>query len=232
MTQGKINDENQKRLAKGLHEKYPGLVYGMAKASSKKNASAGAEITSLKVKKITNEGCEISLVTCRGDLCEMNNFTYSFNPPLNSLEELLDAHRIKQLHNQVLSPKLRWLFTDPLAFLILTVFVLLGYATLIIGMEGILEFLTKAPRLENEVTSIFQSPRIFGYCVFVGFWITIVAHAVEAGMTVRFCAQTFPRLGVAPTAMWAFLVFCVGFPILSRLQELVLVQNIYSSKSK
>lgn len=223
----KISDEESKKLAKELTERYPLTVYGMAKGVA---SSASSKVTSLRVKNITNEGCDVSLVTCRGDLCEMKNEHFEFSPPLDSASELCDS-RMPGIRDQVLAPKVHWLITDPLAFLILATCTALAYGTLIVGMNGIVEGLGEAPKLENGIAVIFGSTSTFSVAVTCSFWFSIVAHAIEAGMTLRHCVKTF-HLGVVPSTLWTVLVFLVGYPIFSRFQAMVAVHQQYTSKSK
>jgi hypothetical protein len=222
-----ISDEVSKKLAKELTEKYPATVYGMAKGVS---TSSSSKLTSLRVKKVTNNGCDIALVTCRGDLCEMNNEYFEFKPPLKSASELMDI-RIHEIRDQVLAPKVHWLVTDPLAFFILATCTALGYGTIVVGMGGIIEGLAKAPKLENGIAVIFGSTSMFSFAVVGAFWFAIVAHVIEAGMALRHCVKSL-QLGMLPSALWAILVFLVGYPIFSRFRALVVVQEQYYSKSK
>ena len=218
------------KLGKDLIENYPATVYGMAISKSPSNPSY--KVTSLRVKSVTKKGLDISLVTCKGDFCEMKSAFYEFRPALQSASDLAKgSHRLERIHNQVLSPKLYWLFTDPLAFLILVTCSSLAYGSLVMGIDGMVDSISKAERLESGIASIFGSTRNFSLAVMGSFWFSVIAHGIEACMAIRYCVLSL-KLGMVPTIKWAFLVFCVGYPIFSKIQALIAVQEAYSSKSK
>eukprot|EP00980_Cylindrotheca_fusiformis_P028660 scaffold22634_cov123-Cylindrotheca_fusiformis.AAC.7 len=218
-----ISEDDSKKLAKELTEKYPSTVYGMANG-------LGLKITSLKVKKVTNKGCGISLVTCKGDVCEMKQEHYDFHPPLQSASEVF-SKRIPRIRDEVLAPKVQWLVTEPLALLILVLVFLTAYGTFILGMDGIVDGLAQAPNLENGVTTVFGSANAFSIAVVGAFWFAFIAHALESLVVIWHSVQTL-HLGIVPTSLWAILVLLVGYPIFSKFLTLASVQTQYTKKSK
>lgn len=216
-----IESDISRQLGKNLTERYPATVYAMAKACHK--LPSGSKITSAKVKAVTNSKCEISLVTCSGELCEMHSSAYELHPPLVSVDDF--KRRIPSLHNKLCAPRFHWLVTNPLAFLILIVCSGLGYGTLVLGIDGMVEALARAPtNLEEGVATIFGSTRIFAQLVFASWYFSVLAHGIEAALAVRHCHNIL-QLEAGPTSAWAILIFCVGYPIFSQLQELVRVQQ-------
>jgi hypothetical protein len=215
-----ISADVSRQLGKDLTERYPATVYAMAKACHK--LAPGSKITSTKVKAVTNSKCEVALVTCRGDLCEMHNAVYAFHPPLASADDF--QKRISTIHNDVCAPKLYWLVTNPLALIIFITISGLAYGTLVLGVNGMVEALAQAPHLEEGVETIFGSTQTFAYAVWGAWYFAIIAHGIEAFIAVQHCSNTL-QLEAGPTTTWAFLTFCVGYPIFSQLQELVQVQQ-------
>ena len=225
-TMAGTDEADSKQLAKHITEKFPATVYGMAKGLK---YPATSKVTALRIKSITEQECKIALVTCSGELCEMNDEVYQFNPPLQSITEI--ERRMPQIRDEVLMPNPLWLVTDPLALVILLTCGALGFGTLALGTDGIIDGLAKAPRLEGGVSAIFGSTGTFANLVVGAFWFSIVAHGIEASMALRHSFKSL-QLGTVPTIMWSSMVFLVGYPIFSRFQKIVTVQGEYGSKSK
>ncbi|CAJ1940020.1 unnamed protein product [Cylindrotheca closterium] len=215
-----------KQLAKDITEKYPATVFGMAKGLK---YPASSKVTALRVKSITHDECKISLVTCSGEICEMNDEVYKFNPPLQSITEM--STRMPQIRDAVLTPNPLWLLTDPLALVILLTCASLGYGTLLLGTDGIIDGLANVPRLEGGISAIFGSTGTFANLVVGSFWFSIVAHGIEASIALRHSLKSL-QLGSVPTVMWSSMVFLVGYPMFSRFQKIVTVQEEYGTKSK
>lgn len=223
-----FNESDAKQLATDLTETYAATVYGMAKGL---DHPASSKVTTLKVKSITKDECKISLVTCSGDLCEMKNEIYKFRPPLDSVsKDVLDS-RLPQIRDAVLAPNPLWLLKDPLALGILVTCSALGYGTFVLGTDGIVDGLARAPRLEGGVSALYGSSGTFANSVVGSFWFAVVAHGIEASIAVRHSLKRL-RLGFKPTAMWSGMIFLVGYPVFSRFQKLVAVQEQCGSKSK
>ncbi|KAL3945104.1 MAG: hypothetical protein SGBAC_000833 [Bacillariaceae sp.] len=221
------SEADAKQLAKDITEKYPATVYGMAKGLT---YPASSKVTALRVKSITKEECKISIVTCSGEICEMNDEVYKFNPPLQSITEIMDT-RMSQIRDAVLSPNPLWLLTDPLASIILVTIAALGYGTFVLGTDGIIDELVNVPRLEGGISALFGSTGTFANLVVGAFWFSVVAHGIEASIALRHSLKSL-ELGSVPTVMWSSMIFLVGFPIFSRFQNIVTVQGEYGTKSK
>jgi hypothetical protein len=215
-----ISDDEAKKLAKEFSQQYPSTVLGIAKACCV-DLRPGFKITSARIKAVRNQGCDIFVTTCRGDLCEMNTYFYKFQHPLknsDSLEQLIPV-----LHAQVCGAKPHWLITKPVAVLIWGTCSALAYGSYL-GVDGMTDALSRAPRLESGVSAVFGSTKVFGHCVIGSFIFSVVAHGIEASMAVFYCRKSL-KLDLGSSALWGFLIFLVGFPIFTELQDLLVVQS-------
>jgi hypothetical protein len=236
MTMIPIDDDTAKKLGKDLTTHHPITVYGMAKSCI--SMKPGFTITSYKVKAVTNDGCDIYVTTCRGDICEMKHGTYKFHPPIESAKDWSSSSnkRIHQIHNTVCCPNPIWLITDPLALVALILCTAVAYGTCYLGMDGIVNAVALMPNIEGWINTIFGSSTIFGYCVIGGFIFAIVAHTIEASIAV-YQSHTILKLDLSITLLWGFLVSLVGFPVFSRLNEFTMIvtkkiDDHHDSKSK
>jgi hypothetical protein len=222
-----INADTGRKLAKDLNANHPLTVYGMATTS--KSLSSGAHMTTAKVKSVTNKGCDISLVTCRGDLCEMHNCLYEFRPPLNSAKEL--PQRLPAIYNQVWAPRISWLVTKPLALKILVVCGLLGYGTEILGMEGMLALLEQAPH-DGFLATVIGSPQALCYIVMGAWYVSVIVHLGEALWAAYHCVNTL-KMDATATLQWFLAIWAVGYPIFIEFRSLIKLHEEQSkSKSK
>jgi hypothetical protein len=222
-----INADTGRQLAKDLNANHPLTVYGMAKTTSK-SLSSGSHMTTAKVKSVTNKGCDISLVTCRGDLCEMHNCLYEFRPPLKSAKEL--PQRLPAIYNQVCAPRISWLVTKPLALACLIGFGLLGFGAEILGREGILELLEQAPRLQQGVATVIGTPQTFCDMVMRTWYVLVIVHIGEALWAAYHCVNTL-KMDTTATLQWCLMIWAVGYPILMEFRSLVKLHE-EQSKSK
>ena len=224
-TMEEINADTGRQLAKDLNANHPLTVFGMATIS--KSLSSGAHITTAKVKSVTNKGCDISFVTCRGDLCEMHNCLYEFRPPLKSAKEL--TQRLPAIYNQVWAPRISWLVTKPLALKVLIVCGLVGYGTEILGMEGMLALLEQA-RPDGFLATVISNPQMFCYLV-MGFWYgAVTVHLCEALWAAYHCVSTL-KMNTTATLQWFLVIWAVGYPIFMEFRTLIKLHE-EQSKSK
>ena len=216
-----IGDVEARKLGKELTSKHPRIVFGMARSST--SVGSGFQITSTSVTAVRPRGCDLTVILCRGDLCERKTSYYAYPtpPPPAAAASLSELDTILQtiVRNDVLSPKLTWLVTDPVTLFVAVVVAALFYGTWI-GADRTADALLMAPRLESTLGAIFGSPQAYAHFVVGLGWFTIVAHAFEACSSVYYCQSTL-LLGAGPTILWGILVFWVGYPVFSRLQQLV-----------
>ncbi|KAL3921217.1 MAG: hypothetical protein SGARI_006735 [Bacillariaceae sp.] len=182
----------------------------------------GFGITSSRVKAVRNTGCEIMVTSCRGDMCHMNTGFYKID--IKDEKDFLQT-RIPQLRQQVCSPDPLWLIKKPVALLILVTIAALAYVTLFLGTDAMEDLLAhQAPRLDQGISSIFGSTKIFGYFVVGSFWFSVVAHGIEACMGVYYSQKTL-QLDTTASLSWGVLIFLVGYPVFNELQELLAVHS-------
>jgi hypothetical protein len=151
----------------------------------------------------------------------MNNISYDLIPPLQSADEL--PNRMFSIQRKVRTPNPLWLVTNPLALIVLLACSAIAYGVYL-GVDGIVDALAHAPRLEAGISNVFGTTQIFAYCVFASFWFAVIAHGFEAGIAVYYCLTTL-QLDIGPTFLWGFLIFLVGYPIFNELQDLLAVQK-------
>lgn len=210
-----IDAETASQLGRALTRDHPMTAYGMARACV--DVQPGFAVTSFAVRAVRNDGCDVSVTACRGDLCTMGRGVYTFRPPLSSADDL--PRRIVQIRNEVFTPDPRWLVTDPSALAILVTCGALAYGSLFLGTDGMAEAIAAAPWLEGGIASVFGSAETFGRCVGGALAFAVVVHVIEASIVVHRC-RTSLHLDAGPTMLWGLLVFAVGYPIYSRFREL------------
>ena len=220
-----ISDDEAKKLAKELTNEHMLAVYCMAKSTTKIDSGFG--ISSVAVTAVKNDGCEIRVTLCSGDLCNMTRSFYKFHPPLQSADEL--NKRMSDLHDELCSPNPSWLITNPLALLILVFCSILAYGTYL-DVDGITDAFIQAPQLEKTINALFGTTRNFGYFVSGSFWFAIVAHTFEAIIAVYY-SLTSLKVGVVPASLWGIMIFLVGYPIFKELKELLSIAHNHT-KSK
>jgi Domain of unknown function (DUF4499) len=216
-----MTPDASKLLVQEMNEKYPIMVFAMAKQSG--DIPSGSKISFCKVTNVTRTDCEISYVTCRGDACAMpKKAIYKFKFPLSDKVYLL------KIQSQICAPKFHWLFTKPLALLILIACTLLSVAAMGYGVAGMTEMIDKMPQFESGVTRIFGSAHTFAVAVLIAWILAVMAHFVEAVMAYRFC-ELVPFANHHSSA-WAMLIFLVGWPIFIELKDLMEAKAAHSKQ--
>jgi hypothetical protein len=216
-----MTPEIGEHLAQEMNEKFPVMVYVMTKKAA--TIPPGSKISYCKVTKVTNTDCELSYVTCRGDACSMpQKAVYKFNPPL------ADKVYMLKIQSQICAPKIHWLFTKPLALLILITCTIISVAAMGIGVTGMTEMIGTMPRLENGVAMMFGSADTFAMTVLVAWCVAVGAHTVEAIIAYRYCERM--PFANHHSSLWALLVFLVGWPIFSELKDLMEAKASHSKK--
>lgn len=219
-----ISVEAGKKLAAEMTEKYPAMVYAMAKNAGAE-IPAGSKISSCKVLSVTSKECEVSYVTCQGDSCSMpKKVVYKFNPPIEG-----DKVYMLRLQSRICAPKFHWLFTKPLAFLILVTCTLLSIAAMGLGVSGMTRLLDQMPRLEAGAATIFGSAHAFAVVVLGAWCFAVVCHFVECSIAYRHCERRL-RFSNEHSSQWAMMVFLVGWPIFSELRELIEAKELHFKK--
>uniref|UniRef100_A0A7R9WQU3 Uncharacterized protein n=1 Tax=Craspedostauros australis TaxID=1486917 RepID=A0A7R9WQU3_9STRA len=222
-----IKEEAGKAFAKDMNTNSGAVVYAMAR--DRLSLPFGTKLKSAKVKIVHNRGCEITAVTCKSDTCEMKSLTYPFRPYVKSKNEL--KRRLATIRNQVCAPKIHWLVTKPFALLVLLICAGLGYGTMVLGTNGMLEAIAQAPRLQRGIAQVFGSASMFVKYVQASWYVCIVAHLVEAVLAAIGCSTTL-GLNAEVTFSWFILVWMVGFPIFQEFDTLMKMQYAIPAKAK
>ena len=186
-----ISPETSKRICAHMNDDHAVSVYAMAKRLL--SGGSSSSITQSKLTQVTSAACHLQVVTCSGDVCEMHRLEYPLQPPLASAGEA--RSRLVSIHQTVCAPSWSWLFTKPLA-----VAVLLGT----LGMIYV-SHIDRTILPHPDVASLL--------------YLTVVAHMVEVGLTVRSCRVDL-KLPWATTLSWVVLVMITGIAIYSELQDL------------
>jgi hypothetical protein len=130
-----------------------------------------------------------------------------------------------EIHHQVLSPKVSWLITDPLALIILVICSFLGYCTYAFDKTALIDHIQQLDRLNNVLENIStgSGASAFALLIYGSWYFALVVHVMEAMYAAYHCRKTL-KLKVGNTMLWFVLVSLVGFPIMSKLMRLVNAQ--------
>ncbi len=195
-------------IIKDLNEKHPNTLVALVVAKTKN----GATPTQTNARKITADALTISYVECEGTMCALNSVDISFNPPIKSGDDAID--RIVTDGKIAMEAQCTWLVTEPLPLLILTVTAALGYATLVLGEDGVQGAIESMPLVgQNIINTIFGS--YFYGVVRASFYFAIAAHAAEA-IYVAIMLRKRASLGYLACFKWFALICCVGYPLTKK----------------
>ena len=224
---GGISADTSKRVCTHMNDDHSVSIYAMAKALLQ--GSGYGKITSATLKNVSLDGCDIAVVTCKGDLCEMKQLNYPFQPPLKTGSEV--RPRMVAIHREVCAPQISWLVTHPDALAVLIVVALLGYGTHIIGMDQLTANIEGNATLNSLISSLFWSASSFSQMVKYAWIFALVVHAGE-GLYVAHKAQHALKLDLMSRLLWFGMVCSVGFPITKEFLELLNVYNKQQTKEK
>ena len=214
-----ISKETSARICTHMNEDHAVSVYAMAKSLL---PASKQKISNAKLKNVTLEGCQISVVTCQGDLCEVHNVFYKFHPPLADAGQVRSA--MVNIHHQVCAPQVSWLVTHVDALVVLLIVVLLGYATHMIGTERLTEILQQNTLLGGTRLLSVGGAKYLSAAVKYSWYFAILAHGAEA-LYVVYQARTTLKMRASGAALWFLMVGSVGWPITKEFLELLRVHN-------
>lgn len=184
----------------------------------------GVKVSNAKLTSISLEKYGLSFVVCDGDACRREVKEVEFVPPMASAKEM--RPRLIEEHHRALSPKISWLYSDPLISLIFITVLLLASATHILGRDALADLIdSSAPSLvSGSINLVFGSSRFFADMVAYSWYFTVVAHLAEATYAAHECRS---RLKLKPGATWRWhLMICtVGYPVTKKVLELVEVDK-------
>lgn len=133
--------------------------------------------------------------------------------------------RLIAIHHAVLTPKIHWLFTDPLSVFLIAITSLLGYGACGFGgHEGLVEALQGAKRLNETIVSIWGSTEMLASQVFFFWYFAFIVHIMEASYVAYHAIRTM-KLKLRSTFLWFYLVSCVGYPVAKRFLEFLKVHT-------
>lgn len=217
-----ITAEASNRICTHMNDDHAVSVYAMAKSL----LPNGVKITDAKLKEVVMDGCNIAVVTCKGDLCEMKRLMYPFRPRLKSAAEV--RPRMVTIHQQVCAANPLWLVTHIDALVIIIIMALLGYATHIMGLDALSEKIAGSDGLNSVISMVFGSARGFSNAVFYSWVFGVGAHVLEAIYVVYEGGKTL-KLGAKAQLLWFLVVSCVGYPVTKEYLDL---QKVHARQLK
>jgi hypothetical protein len=111
-----------------------------------------------------------------------------------------------------------------MALPIVVIGLLLGYATLFLGVRGIVKFVHHIPQLNAGVIAAVGSTEAFARMVTIGWYCMIAAHSFEA-VFVYLHAKRSLKLKEASIMEWVVFTVLAGLPIVNRFFHYLEVQQ-------
>eukprot|EP00553_Chaetoceros_curvisetus_P009077 CAMPEP_0204633288 /NCGR_PEP_ID=MMETSP0717-20131115/26834_1 /ASSEMBLY_ACC=CAM_ASM_000666 /TAXON_ID=230516 /ORGANISM="Chaetoceros curvisetus" /LENGTH=207 /DNA_ID=CAMNT_0051651401 /DNA_START=1 /DNA_END=624 /DNA_ORIENTATION=- len=185
--------------------------------------SSNVKISECKMTSVNLEQVNFSYVECRTDTqsCAKKDTVLTFHPPVASMKEM--RPRLVELHHDVLSPRFRWLVTDPICIFIIAITALFACITFVVNdLESALHAAVPVPALANHVmtliTAIFGSVQTLEDIIGKLLVFTVVAHVGEAIYAAYVCSKTL-KLKKKNTFMWFVAICLTGWPMTSKVLE-------------
>jgi Protein of unknown function (DUF2470)/Domain of unknown function (DUF4499) len=215
-----VSEETSTRVCTHMNDDHAVSVYAMARRVAPLDPRF--KISEARMKKVTLDGCQIQVVACRQDLCQVHSVVFPFDPRLKSGAEL--RPRLVAIHHRVCAPQPGWLVRKPVAVTVLAMMAFLTYCMVGLGPSQLRAFIEEDKGLDRIVTVLFGSPKVFGVLVRAAFYFGHTVHAAEAVYGMYRCRQTL-KLKWSATVQWTFMIALTGYPVLGELQSLVAVAN-------
>jgi hypothetical protein len=223
-TMDEISPETSARICSHMNEDHAATCHALVLSTLSSWTEKKCKVQNARMTSVTMMGYNLSYVLCNGDVCSMKNAMIPFIPPLKSSAQV--RARLIDDHHKALNPKFSWLVTDPIITILFTVSILLGVA-MALGRE---EFTIIVDRT-SFIKHIFGSSSRFVGAVINIWYISSVAHILEAMYTAYLC-KTVLKLKTGAVMKWFVLNAMVGFPIMSKVQELAAIDKAARSKIK
>ncbi len=134
---------------------------------------------------------------------------------LTSSRRFIIRARFDSIYQQVLTPKLTWIYLDPIALTVAIMSIFIGYLTLVLGVHGITSLVQHIPQVHAVVLSSVGSAEGFARILTVGWYFMIFAHGFEA-MFVYLNAKRSLRLKESSILEWVVFTVFAGLPIVNR----------------
>jgi Domain of unknown function (DUF4499) len=111
-----------------------------------------------------------------------------------------------------------------MALPIVVISLLLGYATLFLGVRGIVKLVHHIPQLNVAAIAAVGSTEAFARMLTIGWYFMIAAHSFEA-VFVYLHAKRSLRLKEASIMEWVIFTLIAGLPIVNRFFHYLEVQH-------
>lgn len=220
-----ISPESSTRMCAHMNNDHAATVHAIVLSNlSYGEAARSSKVQNAKMTSVNLKGYSLSYTL--GDA--MKDIAISFDPPLNSSDEA--RPRLVEDHHKALTPKFRWLVTDPLMRMLFGACMLLGVGTSL-GQEELASRVDGTPWANAIVASVFGTTARFAKLVIGAWYFTLVAHTMEAFYTAYMCKMVL-KMKAGTIFKWFTLNVCIGFPIMSKIQELVAVDSAARTKKK
>ena len=216
-----IAPETSARICAHMNDDHAATIHAMVMSNLSHREVATCKIQNAKMTSVSIKGYTISYILCNGELCEMKNCSMSFDPPLTSAAEV--RPRLIEDHHRALIPKFAWLITDPIMRTLLGVCLLLGAGTAL-GEEELVTRINNTPWAISIVRYLFGTSTRFVKLVIGAWYFSLIAHTLEAIYTAYLC-KTILKMKTGTITKWFVLNVCTGFPIMNKVQELVVVDR-------
>ena len=226
MTEG-ITPEASKRIASHMNDDHAATIHALVTATLS-GSDARCKVQNCRMKSVSLTEYTLSYVLCDGDACSMKKVAVPFKPPLASAGMVRPA--LIAEHHRALQPKFSWLITDPIMRMLFGACILLGVGTAL-GQAELASRINDTPWASSIVTTAFGSAEFFAKVVIGSWYVSLVAHGLEAVYTAYLCKRTL-KMDVMTTLKWFLLNVCTGFPIINKVKELVAVDTAARANKK
>jgi len=215
-----ITVDVSRRICGHMNDDHAITVYGMVQYYMPK-PERGGKVNEARMESVSLKDYLVSYVLCKGNECSKKILTIPFKPVLCSAKEA--KGRIIDEHKKVLDAQFSWLFLDPVAFLVVIIFISLGLVHGL-GTEGVENIVEKNEIIDFMISSMFTSVATFSTFATRAWYFLVVAHLFEGSYTAYRCKKTL-KVSALSTLKWFVVTFMVGRPILLRINKLVAVDR-------
>lgn len=183
------------------------------------------------LKSVTAHGCQIQIILCNGDVCQMVTLDYPFQPPLKKDDKIHEQlrRRFIEIHQQVCRPYLT----------IGSVIVASIVGLWAVCVRETMNSSIQQPNNNNNNNNM-SSNNNRGNVLFLkwmytedntmipwmvrqiqtGFWMVLVLHCMEA-LYATYGARSVLKLSWKKTMIWLLSVIVAGFPMTLQLHQLL-----------
>lgn len=120
-----------------------------------------------------------------------------------------------EIYHKAMTPKLGWIYMDPIALSVVLISTFLAYLTLVLGVDGIVNIVEHSPGVNSVVNATVGSAHSFARMITVFWYVTVLAHGFEALFVGMHAKKTFGLEQMA-VVEWVIFTQLAGLPILNR----------------